>query len=190
MANSRLSCEELEVDFGLTHARKVKILMRGDCSIEHAAESLSWRLCGCCLLLLSGKSRPIGKEGRWSSMWWVSIPAGLTKPAISILTLYMWWNDTLTDADTIAYEVTLEDAKAYTRPWKMSFTFKKRPTDFESYEYECSENENYIHTSLGSEPRLPDNEIDGSNRENLIRDCIVLFPPDVSKSSLPHAPLS
>ena len=48
---------------------------------------------------------------------------------------------TLTAADTIGYEATLEDAKAYTRPWKMSFKFKKQATDFELLEYECSENE-------------------------------------------------
>jgi hypothetical protein len=56
---------------------------------------------------------------------------------------------TLTDADTIAYEVTLEDVKAYTRPWKMSFKFNKKPADFELLEYECSENEKDIQHLVG-----------------------------------------
>jgi len=56
---------------------------------------------------------------------------------------------TLTDADTIAYEVRLEDAKAYTRPWKMSFKFSRKPADFELLEYECSENEKDIQHLVG-----------------------------------------
>ena len=56
---------------------------------------------------------------------------------------------TLTDPDTIAYEVTLEDAKAYTRPWKMRFKFNKKPADFELLEYECSENEKDIQHLVG-----------------------------------------
>ena len=56
---------------------------------------------------------------------------------------------TLNDAETIAYEVTLEDPKAYTRAWKMSFKFKKRPADFELMEYECSENEKDIPHLVG-----------------------------------------
>jgi hypothetical protein len=43
----------------------------------------------------------------------------------------------------------LEDAKAYTRLWKMGFKFKKRPADFELYEYECSENEKDLQHLVG-----------------------------------------
>lgn len=45
----------------------------------------------------------------------------------------------LTDADHIAYEMTIEDPKAYTRPWKNTRTFTKRK-DWEIMEYNCNEN--------------------------------------------------
>jgi hypothetical protein len=39
----------------------------------------------------------------------------------------------------MAYEVTIEDPKAYTRPWKNTRTFTLRP-DWELLEYNCNEN--------------------------------------------------
>jgi len=46
---------------------------------------------------------------------------------------------TRTDATHIAYEVTLEDKKAFTKPWKNSRIFTLRP-DWEVMEYSCEEN--------------------------------------------------
>jgi hypothetical protein len=46
---------------------------------------------------------------------------------------------TRTDDKHIAYEITLEDPKAFTRPWKNTRTFTVRP-DWEIMEYSCEEN--------------------------------------------------
>jgi hypothetical protein len=46
---------------------------------------------------------------------------------------------TRTDATHIAYELTIDDPKTYTRAWKNSRTFTLRP-DWEIMEYSCEEN--------------------------------------------------
>jgi hypothetical protein len=46
---------------------------------------------------------------------------------------------TRTDAGHIAYEMTVDDPKTYTRPWKNTRTFTLR-TDWEILEYSCEEN--------------------------------------------------
>jgi hypothetical protein len=42
------------------------------------------------------------------------------------------------DADTIQYEVALDDPKTYTKPWKMAFPFTTQP-GYQVYEYACHE---------------------------------------------------
>ena len=54
-----------------------------------------------------------------------------------------------TDLGHMSYEVTVEDSKAYTKPWKNTRTFTLRP-DWELQEYSCNENnkdvvEGHIH---------------------------------------------
>ena len=46
---------------------------------------------------------------------------------------------TRTDEKHIAYEITIEDPKAFTRPWKNTRVFTLRP-DWEIMEYSCEEN--------------------------------------------------
>jgi hypothetical protein len=46
---------------------------------------------------------------------------------------------TRTDAGRIAYEITIDDPKTYTKPWKLAKTFTLR-TDWEILEYSCEEN--------------------------------------------------
>lgn len=46
---------------------------------------------------------------------------------------------TRTDANHIAYDITIEDPKAYTKPWKNVRTFTLQP-DWELMEYACEEN--------------------------------------------------
>lgn len=43
------------------------------------------------------------------------------------------------DANHIAYEITIDDPKAYTKPWKNARTFT-RHSDWELTEYNCNEN--------------------------------------------------
>ena len=45
----------------------------------------------------------------------------------------------LTDAQHLEYEVTIDDPKFYTMPWKSTMTFTRRP-DWELIEYACDEN--------------------------------------------------
>jgi hypothetical protein len=42
------------------------------------------------------------------------------------------------DPDTISYEVTIEDPKVFTRPWKMSMLlYRHKEQNFQLLEYEC-----------------------------------------------------
>ncbi len=45
---------------------------------------------------------------------------------------------TLVDADTIGYEVTIDDPEAYTRPWKVAMPLN-RNQDYQMFEYACHE---------------------------------------------------
>jgi hypothetical protein len=45
---------------------------------------------------------------------------------------------TLTDSDHITYEVTIEDPKVFTRPWKMNMILNRHTEkNFRLLEYEC-----------------------------------------------------
>jgi hypothetical protein len=47
---------------------------------------------------------------------------------------------TLTDANTIEYQATIEDPKVFTRPWTIRFNaFNRAPADHELFEYACHE---------------------------------------------------
>lgn len=45
----------------------------------------------------------------------------------------------LTDSQHLQYEVTIDDPKIYTRPWKSTMVFTRKP-DWELIEYSCDEN--------------------------------------------------
>ena len=53
--------------------------------------------------------------------------------------LHMTQRFTRTDLGHIAYEVTIDDPKTFTKPWKNVRTFTLRP-DWELMEYSCEEN--------------------------------------------------
>ena len=64
---------------------------------------------------------------------------------------------TLIDADTLRVDVTMEDPKVYTRPWKMAFTFTRNlEKDYETIEYACVEGERDAKQMLlgNSQPEL------------------------------------
>ena len=52
-------------------------------------------------------------------------------------TLHLVERFTPVDADTIAYQVTVDDPKMYTRPWTVAFPMTK--TQDQMYEYACHE---------------------------------------------------
>ena len=46
---------------------------------------------------------------------------------------------TRTDADTIQYQVTIDDPKTYTRPFKMAVPMTAAPAGYQMFEYACHE---------------------------------------------------
>jgi hypothetical protein len=59
---------------------------------------------------------------------------------------------TRTNADTIVYEVTIDDPKTYVRPWKMTFPLMTQPGEYQVFEYACHEG-NYGMTNILSGAR-------------------------------------
>ena len=58
---------------------------------------------------------------------------------------------TFVDANTIKYQVTIEDPGAFTRPWTMVFNLQRRrvPADYEIMESACVEGERALAHVLG-----------------------------------------
>ena len=52
-----------------------------------------------------------------------------------------------TDADTLDYEVTIEDPDVYTAPWKVAMPLNRDAT-YELYEYACHEGNYGLENSL------------------------------------------
>ena len=55
---------------------------------------------------------------------------------------------TRTDFDTLSYEVTVEDPKAFTRPFKNTRTWKLMAPREEIMEYACTENNKEVNEGL------------------------------------------
>jgi hypothetical protein len=53
----------------------------------------------------------------------------------------------LTSADTLNYQVTIEDPKTWIRHWTISFPLKNEP-DYVLYEYACHEGNYYMYNAL------------------------------------------
>jgi hypothetical protein len=54
---------------------------------------------------------------------------------------------TLTDANTLKYEVTVNDPKTWTKPWTMAFPLK-RESNYQIYEYACHEANYFMYDAL------------------------------------------
>jgi hypothetical protein len=54
---------------------------------------------------------------------------------------------TRVDADTIQYEVTIEDPAMYARPWKVSFPLTRDP-EYQIFEYACHEGNRVVENVL------------------------------------------
>jgi hypothetical protein len=64
---------------------------------------------------------------------WLDSSGNHNSEALKVVERY-----TRTDPDTITYEVTLEDPKVYSRPWKMTALFyRHKERNFRVLEYEC-----------------------------------------------------
>jgi hypothetical protein len=59
---------------------------------------------------------------------------------------------TISDQNTIDYEVTIDDPKLFTRPWKVAGFFSKVPEGAESVEFACAEGSQTLRNMFGDPP--------------------------------------
>ncbi len=55
---------------------------------------------------------------------------------------------TLLDADTIAYEATIDDPKVFTKPWKIALGFRRADSNYRLFEYACHEGNRYLESAM------------------------------------------
>jgi hypothetical protein len=103
------------------------------------------------LIYMNGKTGPTGidfwmgdSRGRWdgdtlvvdvrnhNDKTWFDMAGNFHSDALHLVERY-----TLLDADTIRYEVTIEDPKVFTRPWKISMPLYKQKNMDRILEYQC-----------------------------------------------------
>ena len=105
------------------------------------------------MILMDGSKHPEGvpttwmgdSRGRWEGDTLVvdvknfNIRPGSIARGIITATRCMWWSGTrLPSPDHILYEVTIEDPKVFSRPWKMSMPIYRRlEKNVKLLEYEC-----------------------------------------------------
>jgi hypothetical protein len=56
---------------------------------------------------------------------------------------------TRVDADTIQYEVTIDDPDVYTRPWKVAIPLERDPS-YQIFEYACHEGNHAVENVLSA----------------------------------------
>jgi hypothetical protein len=71
----------------------------------------------------------------FSDYTWIDNNAGVHTDALHVVERFR-----MTDKDTIEYRAILEDPKAWTRPWNVGATLKRRPPTDALMEYNCVEN--------------------------------------------------
>ena len=72
------------------------------------------------------------------------VPIGNT-PTSEDLRLVEWF--TLVDANTLNYQVTIDDPKTWTKPWTMAFPLR-RDSNYTLFEYACHEGNYYMYDAL------------------------------------------
>jgi hypothetical protein len=70
---------------------------------------------------------------------------------------------TRVDADTIQYEMTIDDPNVYTKPWKVSFPMSK-DSNARVFEYACQEG-NYAMTNILSGARAEEKAAEGAPKK-------------------------
>jgi hypothetical protein len=79
---------------------------------------------------------------------WLDMAGNFHSEALKLTERY-----TLTDADTIRYEVTVEDPKVFTRPWKMSMPIYRHKDMDRVLEYHCKAEESEANGNFERNPR-------------------------------------
>ena len=71
----------------------------------------------------------------FSDYTWIDSNAGVHSDALHVVERFR-----MIDKDTIEYRALLEDPKAWTKPWNVVATLKRRPLTDALMEYNCTEN--------------------------------------------------
>jgi hypothetical protein len=79
---------------------------------------------------------------------WFDMAGNFHSDALHLVERY-----TLADADTLRYEVTVEDPKTFTRPWKISMPFYRHKDMDRIYEYQCQAEVEEANGAFEREPR-------------------------------------
>lgn len=82
-----------------------------------------------------------------SDYTWIDGNAGIHTDALHIVEHY-----TMLDSDSISYEATLEDSKAWKQPWHVHAVLKRRPANDKLMEYNCAENNKAEDHATGNNP--------------------------------------
>ena len=80
---------------------------------------------------------------------WLDAAGSFHSDAMSVVERY-----TFADANTLSYQVTIQDPKVFTRPWTAAFPIRRtaRPNE-EIWEHACVEGERGVVGILGKDPR-------------------------------------
>ena len=79
---------------------------------------------------------------------WFDMAGNFHSEALKVIERY-----TLTDADTIRYEVTIEDPKVFTRPWKISMPLHRHKDVTRLLEYQCKAEESEANGAFQRDPK-------------------------------------
>jgi hypothetical protein len=101
----------------------------------------------------------------YNSKGWIAtnVASGRIKGIPQSESLHVIERLTRMDADTIQYEVTIEDPAIYTRPWRVAFPLYKDP-NAQVFEYACHEG-NYAMTNMLSGARAQEKAADGAAQQ-------------------------
>ena len=80
---------------------------------------------------------------------WFDMAGNFHSEALRLVERY-----TLVDADTIRYEVTIEDPKVFTRPWKISMPLHRHKDMDRILEYQCQAEVEEANGLFERDPRL------------------------------------
>jgi hypothetical protein len=72
------------------------------------------------------------------------IPVGNTPTSDA---LHVTERFTLTNAETLGYQLTVDDPKTWTKPWTVAFPLRGSK-DYQVYEYACHEGNYYMYNAL------------------------------------------
>ena len=79
---------------------------------------------------------------------WFDMAGNFHSEALKLVERY-----TLLDADTLRYEVTIEDPKVFTRPWKISMPLHRHKDMDRLLEYQCQAEAEEANGAFEREPR-------------------------------------